>query len=118
MARYWTYLLAIITAFSLNGCEQSPDELGLWNAVGDDGSIEFKSSGEIILVDNMKATLIGHYRRDANDSLEIEFSASNILKQDIEPIEPMLVQASIAIVGDELVISHGDGEKDIYQKAR
>lgn len=85
---------------------------GLWKGTGDFGTIEFKASGEVIIVDNMSATVTGRYQIEDGDLLKLELTASDILQGSIQPTAVMSIVARIVrIKSDELQIHFAEEDK-------
>ena len=110
-------IIKFLLLVCLAACSQVGEEVGLWDAVGDEGSIEFKSSGEVIVTDSMESIVMGNYRREGDDRIVIEFTASNIFEDDIKPMDAVEILASIRVTGDELTLSH-EGEAEVYHRAK
>jgi len=68
---------------------------GLWQGTEDFGTIEFKETGEVIIVDNMSATVMGHYEIEDDGLIKFELMASDILRESIQPIKKTLIRAKI-----------------------
>lgn len=94
-------ILAVITA--LVSCVAQPALNGFWQGTEEFGSIEFKATGEVIVVDNMSATLTGYYEIDNDGLIKFEFIASDILRESVQPMEKTVLWARIVkLKGDEL----------------
>ena len=100
MITRYIFLLGLVLLF-LASC-RAPEKIhGLWIGTGDFGSIEFKSSGEVIIVDNMSANLRGRYQIEEDNLVTFEITASDILRESIQPTTTSRVSARIIRLDDE-----------------
>jgi len=100
MARSISVLALVIVLVS---CIAQPTLNGFWQGTEEFGSIEFKATGEVIVVDNMSATLTGYYEIDNDGLIKFEFIASDILRESVQPMEKTVLRARIVeLKGDEL----------------
>lgn len=105
-----TLYISLLTTFifALASCSTQSTIHGLWQDTKEAGTIEFKTNGEIIIIDNMSATVTGVYQLKDNGEIKIELTASDILKESLEPIETTVITAQIVkLTSDELQISFG-----------
>jgi len=115
---YASLLTAMIIV--LAACSMPSPINGLWKDTQDDGTIEFKGNGDVIVVDNMSVTVMGTYTIENDNLITFEFTASDILRDSIEPIEKTVVTAKIIkLEGDELQLSFfGDTKTEIFSRVR
>lgn len=115
---YLTLLIVVILA--LTSCTTQPDIIGLWQSTGDSGSIEFKATGEVIVVDNMSATVTGTYKIEADNLIRFELTASDILRDSVKPVPKTEMTAKIVNFNDDELQLHFAGEEAIenYRRIR
>ena len=111
--------LFAISLIALISCTEKPSLEGKWQSTKDSGTIEFKSSGEIIIIDNMSATVKGNYKREGNDTLIFELTTSDVMSDSMQPIVKTIVTAKIVkFTKDELHLRFADDdETEDYQRA-
>ena len=111
----WVLLLALIFVAS---CSNQSNIVGLWQSAGDAGTLEFKVTGEITVVDNMSATMVGRFVIEG-DSLTFELTGSDILRESVQPIPTIVLKADFDLQGDELILHlNGEDETEIYRRVR
>lgn len=87
----------------LASCTTQPAINGLWQSTKEIGTIEFKATGEVIIVDNMSATVIEYYAIENDDLIKLELIASDILRDSVQPSPKTVITAKIVkFNGDEL----------------
>lgn len=94
--------------------------VGLWESAQDKGSIEFKASGEVIVVDNMSATVTGSYERQEGGLIMITLLATDILRDSVEAMPKETFIAKATILNDDELQLHIDGEDEVenYRRVR
>lgn len=104
----------------LSSCSTESSINGLWQDTKDDGTIELKENGDVIIVDNMSVTVTGIYVIDDDNLITFEFTASDILRDSIQPIKKTVVTAKIIkLSGDELQLSFsGETEVESFKRIR
>jgi len=112
-------LMVIVVAFSLTACTTT-NIVGKWQSIHDSGTLEFKSDGRFVIVDNMGATSKGNYKITEKNNLTLELTHTNIMKESIQPVNnPEVVKAQFAIIKNELQITRSSKEKsniEIYRR--
>ena len=75
---------------------------------------------EVIIVDNMSATVTGNYKLEGSDKLIFELTASDIMNDSIQPISKTTVTAKmIKFTHDELQLRFADdNETEDYKRVR
>ncbi len=93
---------------------------GLWQSTQESGTIEFKASGAVTIVDNMSATVIGYYVIEDGDLIKFELIASDILRDSVHPTTKTFLTAKIIrINSDELQLHFvGEGGVENYLRVR
>jgi len=86
----------------------------------ENGSIEFKATGEVIVVDNMSATVTGSYQIEEDNLIRFELTASDILRDSVEPVPKTVITANImTLSGDELQLRFaGEDAIENYRRIR
>ncbi len=94
--------------------------VGLWESTQNEGSIEFKASGEVIFVDNMSATVTGTYERQGGGLIMIKLIATDILRDSIEAMAKESFIAKATILNNDELQLHIDGEDEVenYRRVR
>jgi hypothetical protein len=114
------FLMVIVVAFGLTACTSTTNIVGKWQSIHDSGTIEFKSDGRFVIVDNMSATSKGNYKITEKNNLSRELTHSNIMKESIQPVNnPEVVKAQFVIIKNELQITRSSKEKsniEIYRR--
>jgi hypothetical protein len=109
-------LLAIL--FLLYSCSSPTSVFGVWQDTTDKGTIEFKENGEVIIIDNMSATVTGTFEVKDNKTITFELTATDIMRDSIQPIEKTIVTAKIIkFNNDDLHLTFA-GETEIEQFKR
>lgn len=112
--------LLTVTIIILASCTTQSTINGLWESTKNSGTIEFKATGEVIIVDNMSATVTGYYKIEDDDLIKFELTASDILRDSVQPTPKTVITAKIIRVsGDELQlrIDREDGVEN-YRRIR
>ncbi len=101
----------------LFACSNEPNEIGVWEHTTDEGSLEFKADGRVIMVDNMKSTVAGTYRLTDSGELSLNLTMSNIMKEELEQMDPFEIKAQMQVNGDtlEFII---DGQTDVFTRVK
>lgn len=109
-----------ILLIALTSCAEKPSLVGQWQSTKDSGTIEFKPNKEVIIVDNMSATVTGNYKLEGSDKLIFELTASDIMNDSIQPISKTTVTAKmIKFTHDELQLRFADdNETEDYKRVR
>ena len=86
----------------------------------DAGTLEFKAIGEVIVVDNMSATLMGHYKVEGNNMIKFELTATDILRDSVQTITKQVITAKIIKLSvDELQLRIAEeNELEHYRRVR
>ena len=115
----YIYLLTVVIIV-ITSCTTQTTLIGLWESTNESGSIEFKTSGEVIIVDNMSATVIGSYEIEEDDLIKFELTASDILRDSVQPSSKTTITAKImTLKGDELQLRFtGEDEQENYRRMR
>ncbi len=113
-------LLVVVAAIVLAACAEkeppAPSELGKWEHTTDVGSLEFKADGEVVMVDNMRATVVGTYLITPDGEMRLELTKGNIMQDSIELMdEPIEITARYFINEDTLTLSF-DGQADVFRR--
>lgn len=87
--------LLTITTLVLASCSAESTIKGLWQNTREPGTIEFKANGEVIIVDNMSATVTGSYEIVNDNLITFRLTATDILRDSIQPISEEVVTAKI-----------------------
>lgn len=87
--------LLTITTLVLASCSAESTIKGLWQNTKEPGTIEFKANGEVIIVDNMSVTVTGSYEIVNDNLITFRFTATDILRDSIQPIPEEVVTAKI-----------------------
>jgi len=115
-----TFYLSLLTAsiVILASCTTQSSIHGLWQDTKEAGTIEFKTNGEVIIIDNMSATVTGTFNIKENNLITFELTATDILKDSLQPIKKKEVSATIIkLNSDELEISFtGRTEIETYKR--
>lgn len=111
-------LTATIIIFA--ACTTQSSIHGLWQDTKEAGTIEFKTNGEVIIVDNMSATVTGSFELKENDSITFELTATDIMRDSIQPTTKTIVTAKIIkFDNDELQLSFsGNTGVEHYKRIR
>jgi hypothetical protein len=114
-----TFFLSLVTVsvFILSSCSTQSSLHGLWQDTNAEGTIEFKTNGEVIIIDNMSATLTGTFKLNDNNVITFEFTATDIMKDSIQPMEKTIVTARVVkFNNEELQLSFADNNEVEYYK--
>ena len=113
-------LQSAVIILALTSCTTQPDIIGLWQSTGESGSLEFRSSGEVVIVDNMSATVTGTYAIGEDNLITMELTASDILRDSVEPVPKTVVTAYIMTLNaDRLQLRFPrEGAIENYQRSR
>jgi hypothetical protein len=95
------FLLLTATIIVLTSCSAPPDINGLWQSTKDAGTIEFKSTGEVIIVDNMSATVTGRYEILEDNMLKFELTATDVMRDSVQAIPKKVITARIIMFNDD-----------------
>ncbi len=87
--------LFFATTVILTSCSLQASIYGVWQDINDKGTIEFKKNGEVIIIDNMSATVTGTYELKDNQLITFELTATDVMKDSIQPIDKTIVTANI-----------------------
>jgi hypothetical protein len=106
--------------FFLTSCSTETSIHGLWQDTNDEGTIEFKSDGSVIIIDNMSATVTGTFNIQNNKQITFELTATDIMQDSIKPIEKTTVIAKILEFDkNKLKLSFGnDPDIESYERVR
>ena len=112
--------LIIMVGIALASCATQHTINGLWQNTKEIGTIEFKETGEVIVVDNMSATVTGYYQIGEDDLITFELLASDILRPSVQPIPKTVITAKIiTFTGDALQLRFpGEDGLENYQRVR
>lgn len=102
----------------LASCTTQPTINGLWEDTKEVGTIEFKSTGEVIIVDNMAATVTGYYALEDDDLIKFELIASDILRDSIQPSPKTVITAKIIGLNDDVLQLRFAGEVEVVNYRR
>ncbi|MBL1142124.1 MAG: hypothetical protein HND53_08865 [Proteobacteria bacterium] len=115
---FYVFLLAASVIF-LASCSSELSIHGLWQDTNAAGTIEFKTNGEVIIIDNMSATVTGTFEINKNDSITFELTATDIMSDSIQPTEKRTVTAKIVEFNDNKLQLNFNGEKiEHYKRLR
>ena len=105
---------------SLASCGSAPDLNGLWQSTKDSGTIEFKATGEVIIIDNMSATVTGRYELLEGDKLKLQLTATDIMHDSMQAIPEKVINVKIITLNaDELHIDYvGELGAEQYKRVR
>lgn len=111
LTSFYISLLAVVI-IALTSCDMQPSINGLWQSTNDSGTIEFKKSGEIIVLDNMSGMVTGQYKLKGDNLIEVELTASDILRNSLEPIPNEIWTAEVIKLNEsELQLSFSENNK-------
>ena len=112
--------LLIVTIIVLASCTTQSSLHGFWKNVEGDDTIEFKAGGEVIIVDNMSATVIGNYKIEDNGLLKIELIASDILRDSVQSGPKTTISAKIMTLNSDKLQLQVVGENGVenYRRIR
>lgn len=110
--------LFFATIFILSSCSSQTSIHGLWQDTNEQGTIEFKENGEVIIIDNMSATVTGTFILEGKESIRFEFTATDIMKDSLQPMEKTIVSANIIkFNNDDLLLKFvGRTEVEHYKR--
>lgn len=94
-------LLLTATMILLASCSTESSIYGLWQDTNAAGTIEFKTNGEVIIVDNTSATVMGNFSLTEKDVVTFELTATDIMSDSIQPTEKRIVTAKITKLNDD-----------------
>ncbi len=112
--------LLVMVSIALAACATQNTINGLWQNSEEIGTLEFKDTGEVIIVDNMSATVTGYYEIGEDDSITFELLASDILRPSVQPIPKTVITAKIIkLTGDALQLGFpGEEGVENYRRVR
>jgi hypothetical protein len=111
--------IALVATVLLVSCLTESELVGLWQSTDDEGTIEFKSTGEVVVTDNMAATVTGRYEVEEDGSLRLELTGSDILGESVRPMPEAVIEAHFELKGDELtLLFYGGSESESYRRIR
>lgn len=109
--------IALVATVLLVSCSAESELVGLWQSTDDDGTIEFESTGEVVVTDNMAATVSGRYEIEEDGSLRLELTGSDILRDSVQPMPEAVIEAHFELTGDELtLLFNGGSESESYRR--
>jgi len=116
----WVAVAMVLVATGLLvSCSTEPELVGLWQRTDDEGTIEFKSTGEVTVTDNMAATVTGRYEIEGDGSLRLEITGSDILRDSVQPTSESVIEAHFELTGDELtLLFDGGSDSESYRRIR
>jgi hypothetical protein len=108
------------TIIILASCMTQPSIYGLWQDTNEAGTIEFKTNGEVIIIDNMSATVTGTFTVRDNELITFELTATDIMSDSIQPMTKTIVTAKIIkFDNDELQLRFAEKtEIEHYKRVR
>lgn len=92
--------------------------VGFWQSTKDAGTLEFKSTGEVTVMDNMSATMGGQFEIEEGRYIKIEWTSSDILRASLEPMTPTTVRVEFDLDGDQLKLFGGENGTETYYRTR
>lgn len=111
--------IALVATVSLVSCSTESELVGLWQRTDNEGTIEFKSTGEVVVTDNMAATVSGRYELEEDGSLRLGLTDSDILRDSVQPMPEAVIEAHFELTGDELtLLFSGGSESESYRRIR
>ncbi len=109
--------LGLLVLALLTSCSSQPTVVGLWQSTDEAGTLEFKATGEVTVVDNMSATMVGRFEIEDGNQMRIKWTASDILRESVEPISPIAVKVEFDLSGDELSLRfNGESATKTYRR--
>ncbi len=103
--------------WALTGCGQPPDLVGAWSGERDEGSLEFRDDGQVIVVDEQKGTVRGRYVVEAEDRIVLRLDSTDILRDGLESIPEEVRTATISLDGDQLTMKiEGEDRAAVYRR--
>jgi len=113
-------LLLIMVSIALASCATQAAINGLWQNTEEIGTIEFKATGEVIIVDNMSATVTGYYKIGEDNLITFELLASDILRPSIQPMPKTVITAKIITFTEDTLQLRFPGEDGLenYRRVR
>lgn len=116
-----TLYLSLLTAvIILASCTTQSSIYGLWQEAKDVGTIEFKKDGTVIIVDNMSATVTGNFINEENNLITFELTATDIMRDSIQPITKTIITAEIININDHQLQLKFSGQTEVenYNRAK
>jgi hypothetical protein len=112
----FTISLLTLSLTFLFSCSSPSSLHGLWQDTQQAGTIEFKSNGEVIIIDNMSATVTGTFELKEN-AIIFELTATDIMSDTLQPTEKRVVTAKIVKFNDnELELDFTGNEVEKYKR--
>ena len=109
--------IALAATVPLVSCSTESELVGVWQSTDDEGRIEFKSTGEVVVTDNMAATVSGRWEIDEDGLLRLELTGSDILRDSVQPMPESVIEAHFELIGDELtLLLSGGAESESYRR--
>jgi hypothetical protein len=110
-------LLGLVAIFLFAACNQTPNLIGKWNAIGEPGTLEFYENGLVEMVDNMGATFKGRYEIGKSGNVRLTFIHHDILSDHVKPMdEPVIVNGKIYEERKELILTTTDTKESLKYK--
>jgi hypothetical protein len=110
--------LLAVTLYVLVSCATQPTINGLWQGTKEIGTIEFRATGKVIIVDNMSATVTGFYQLKNNGLINFELTASDIFRDSIQPSPKTVITAKIIKLNDDQLQLRITGDNKIKNYSR
>lgn len=117
--KQWINQLLLLSALVLlSACGADTPEIGKWVSDSGQGSIEFKSNGDVIVIDNMNLEVTGSYNIEDNDSVLFRLKGKNIFDPKATPTNiTYTIRANYEIKGDKLKLTvEEEGEVLDYRR--
>ncbi len=113
------YISLLITSIIfLVSCSSETSIHGLWQDTKVAGSIEFKKNGEVIIIDNIPATVTGTFEIKGADTITFELTATDIMSDSIQPTKKQIVNAKIVKLDNNDLQLNFPGETEIEHYKR
>lgn len=111
--------VALAAMVLLISCSTRPEVVGLWQSTEDEGTLELTSTGEVVVTDNLSATVTGRYEIEDDGSIRLELTGSDILRDSIQPTPKTIIRARVELAGDELTLLFDGGRAtERYRRIR